>query len=271
MPLPSAQSGAGRGQGERRGLQEKLLVPPGSTLDNLLREADAAARAGDLSEAERLYRRVLDRSPANVAAWLGLGTVLAEPGRKAECFEKVLELDPGNVEAAASLDRLRAVLPAAGEKLRCAFHPKVETVLRCSQCGRPICVRCVHTHAVGQLCPVCVRERRPLYYQIRLLPLITAGGVSLALAALLGWGATYVVAFGGLIGAVFGGALAGSLISQVAFRAGQRRRGLGVQLAVGGCILLGTIAGGAALSMDHIVYFLIYGVITVGSAVAWLK
>jgi tetratricopeptide (TPR) repeat protein len=246
------------------------LVSPGNTLGNLLRDADAAARAGDRSEAERLYRRVLDRSPANVAAWLGLGTVLAEPARKAECFEKVLELDPGNADAAASLDRLRSVLPVAGEKLYCAFHPKVETVLRCSQCGRPICVRCVHPHAVGQLCPICVRERRPLYYQIRLLPLLAAGGVSLLLAALLGWGATYLVAFG-IIPAVFGGALAGSLIGQVALRAGQRRRGIGVQLTMGVCILLGTIAGGAALSMDHIVFFLIYGVIAIGVAVAWLK
>lgn len=246
------------------------MAPPGSTLDGLLHEAGAAARAGDLDEAERLYRRVLDRSPANVAAWLGLGTVLAEPGRKAECFAKVLELDPANVDAAASLDRLRAVLPAAGEKLYCAFHPKVETVLRCSQCGRPICVRCVRTHAVGQLCPVCVRGRRPEYYQIRFLPLLAAGGASLVLAALLGWIATYVVVYGA-IPAIFGGALVGSLIGQVALRAGQRRRGLGVQVTVGVCVLLGTLAGGALLGMNSIVYFLIYGAIATGSAVAWLK
>ena len=246
------------------------MVPSGNTLDDLLREAGAAARTGDLSEAERLYRRVIDRSPANVAAWLGLGTVLVEPGRKAECFTKVLELDPGNADAAASLERLRAVLPAAGEKLYCAFHPKVETVLRCSQCGRPICVRCVHPHAVGQLCPICVRERRPLYYQVRVVPLLLAGGAALVLAALLGWAATYVAATGVVL-SILSGALVGSVIAQAALRAGQRRRGVAVQITVAVCILLGSLAGGAALSMDHIISFLIYVAIAVGSAVAWLK
>jgi len=246
------------------------LTPLGSTLENLLREANAAARTGDQSEAERLYRRVLDRSPTNVAAWLGLGTVLTEPTRKAECFEKVLELDPDNADAAASLARLQAVLPAGGEKMYCAFHPKVETVLRCSQCGRPICVRCSQPHAVGQLCPICVRERRPLNYQVRLLPLLVVGGASLALAALFGWLVTYIIAFG-FIPAIFGGALVGSLIGRVALWAGKRRRGISVQLTVGACILLGSIAGGAALSMDYIIFFVIYGVVAIGSAVAWLR
>jgi tetratricopeptide (TPR) repeat protein len=241
-----------------------------NTLESLLREAGAAARAGDLSEAERLYRRVIDRSPANVGAWLGLGAVLSEPGRKAECFEKVLELDPGNADAAASLERLRAVLPAAGEKLHCAFHPNVETVLRCSQCGRPICVRCARPYPVGQLCPICVRERRPLYYQIRVVPLLLAGGASLLLAALFGWIATFVVRTGVIL-LLIGGPLAGSVIAQVALRVGQRRRGLGVQLTVAVCILLGSIAGGAALSMDTILFFLIYVALVIGSAAAWLK
>ena len=249
------------------------MTPPSSTLESLLREAGAAARAGDLSEAERLYRRVIDRSPANIEAWLGLGTVLSEPGRKAECFEKVLELDPGNADAAASLERVRAVLPAtAAEKLRCAFHPNVETVLRCSQCGRPICVRCARPYAVGQLCPVCVRERRPLYYQVRAVPLLLAGGVSLLLAALLGWVATFVVRTGVIL-AVLGGPLAGSLIAQAALRVGQRRRGVGVQVTVALCILLGSIAGAGlgALSMERALFFLVYVVLVIGSAVAWLR
>ena len=249
------------------------MTPPSSTLESLLREAGAAARAGDLSEAERLYRRVIDRSPANVEAWLGLGTVLSEPGRKAECFEKALELDPGNADAAASLERVRAVLPATTpEKLYCAFHPNVETVLRCSQCGRPICVRCARPYAVGQLCPVCVRERRPLYYQIRIVPLLLAGGVSLLLAAFLGWAATFVVRMG-LILTILSGPLVGSVIAQAALRVGQRRRGLGVQVTVAVCILLGSVAGAgfAALSMQSALVFLVYVALAIGSAVTWLK
>ncbi len=257
------------------------MAPPGGSLDDLLREADAAARAGDRSEAERLYRRVLDRSPANVPAWLGLGTVLAEPGRKAECFQKVLELDPGNADAAASLERLQAVLPAGpAEKLRCAFHPNVETVLRCSQCGRPICVRCARPYPVGQLCPVCVRERRPLYYQAGPLQLLAAGGAALVLAGLAGWLATYIVSFG-FIPALLGGPLVGSGIARVALWAGQRRRGRAVQLAVGAGFVVGSALGGIGILADLFLPsglglylalpFLLYVGLAAASAVAWLR
>lgn len=254
---------------------------PGGSLEDLLREADAAARAGDRSEAERLYRRVLDRSPANVPAWLGLGTVLTEPGRKAECFQQVLELDPGNADAAASLERLRAVLPAASaEKLYCAFHPHVETVLRCSQCGRPICVRCAHPYPVGHLCPACVRERRPLYYQAGPLQLLAAGAVALVLAGLVGWVATYVVRFG-FIPALLGGPLVGSGIARAALWAGQRRRGLAVQLVVAAAIVVGSALGGVSilaflllpsgLGLYFVLPFLLYVGLAAAAAVAWLR
>jgi hypothetical protein len=37
-------------------------------------------------------------------------------------------------------------------------HPKVETRLTCSNCGDPICTRCMVTTAVGQKCPRCARQ-----------------------------------------------------------------------------------------------------------------
>lgn len=259
------------------------MVRAGNTLEDLLREASAATRVGDLSEAERLYRRVLDRSPANVEAWLGLGTVLAEPGRKAECFQKVLELDPGNADARASLERLQAVLPAAGsEKLHCAFHPNVETVLRCSQCGRPICVRCARPYPVGQLCPVCVRERIPLNYQPAVVNLVAAGFVALLAALLGGWLASYVVRWGFIL-AILAGPLVGSLIAQAALWAGQRRRGRLVQITVGACTLVGSLVAGLPIlarpvalvsygfSSIDTVLFLVYAALAASSAVAWLR
>src|SRR5436190_3600374 len=41
--------------------------------DTLVEQADRAERAGDLEEAERLYRRAFDTDPKNVGAALGLG------------------------------------------------------------------------------------------------------------------------------------------------------------------------------------------------------
>ena len=38
---------------------------------------------------------------------------------------------------------------------RCTYHPDVETLLRCSRCGTPICPRCAVRTAVGMRCPAC--------------------------------------------------------------------------------------------------------------------
>ena len=53
----------------------------------------------------------------------------------------------------------------------CYRHPDTETMLRCGNCDRPICVRCVVQHPVGIRCPECARARRlptfdvsPVYY-----------------------------------------------------------------------------------------------------------
>jgi hypothetical protein len=40
----------------------------------------------------------------------------------------------------------------------CVNHPKVETRLTCSNCGDPICARCMVTTAVGQKCPRCAKQ-----------------------------------------------------------------------------------------------------------------
>lgn len=245
----------------------------------ILREAGAAARAGDLTEAERLYRRILDLDPQNVAAWVGLGTVVTEPTQKAASFERALELDPENEDAAASLERLRAMLPAEGpEVLKCAFHPQVDTVLRCSQCGRPICVRCATPYPVGQLCPICVRGRRPLYYQTDLLALVTAGGAAVAAAGLAGllFGLVMRWGFGFWLAILFGPTV-GSVLAQVALWAGRRRRGLFMQITVAVGTAAGSLLGAAIvtplglLSGPFLLPFGIYVVLAVSSTAAWLR
>lgn len=56
-------------------------------------------------------------------------------------------------------------------RLYCYRHPGTETALRCGNCERPICVRCVVQHPVGIRCPECARPTKipifdvtPVYY-----------------------------------------------------------------------------------------------------------
>ena len=60
---------------------------------------------------------------------------------------------------------------AMDNMLYCYRHPDTETALRCGNCERPICVRCVVHHPVGIRCPECARPTKipifdvtPAYY-----------------------------------------------------------------------------------------------------------
>ena len=70
----------------------------------------------------------------------------------------------------------------------CYRHPDTETGLRCGNCDRPICVRCVVQHPVGIRCPECARSRR--------LPMFDVSAVYYARAV----GAAVVIGAGGATG-----------------------------------------------------------------------
>ena len=55
----------------------------------------------------------------------------------------------------------------------CYRHPKRETGVSCSSCGRPICPDCMTPTSVGMRCPECARDRT----RVRRLPSRTQGGV----------------------------------------------------------------------------------------------
>ncbi|GAB4203046.1 MAG: hypothetical protein OHK0022_26810 [Roseiflexaceae bacterium] len=245
-------------------------------VQDLLREGRAAALAGDAATARARFRRATELDPQSVEAWLGLSGVVPVLAEKRGYLLRTLELEPGNQDAAASLrvvDQLiaegRQIAPsqrfarpepapapeatpavvsadpapaAATETMYCYIHPTVETGLLCVQCNRPICGRCARPAAVGQLCPECRRERRPVNYKVTPANLAVAAGVTLALAAVVG-----VVLAGFGFGGLFLGLILGWLVAQGLLRVLDRvthgKRGRPMQITVGVALLLGTVLG----------------------------
>jgi len=86
-----------------------VLSCGGSTSDYLLR-ADKLRAAGNLSEAELLYRKAIQREPTLAAAYNGLALLqLDQPGKQPEAiesFRRALQLDPGNVRVKRTLAEL---------------------------------------------------------------------------------------------------------------------------------------------------------------------
>jgi hypothetical protein len=79
------------------------------------------------------------------------------------------------------------IFPSSGP-VPCADHPDVETRLRCSRCGRPICPRCGVRTPVGMRCPDCAGTRSSV--AANPAGTITAAVAGLAVATVVGlaWG-----------------------------------------------------------------------------------
>ena len=70
----------------------------------------------------------------------------------------------------------------------CADHPDVETRLRCSRCGRPICPRCGVRTPVGMRCPDCAGTRSSVAANPGRTLTAAAAGLAVATVAGIGWG-----------------------------------------------------------------------------------
>lgn len=70
--------------------------------------------------------------------------------------------------------------------MRCAEHPEVETTLRCSKCGKPICPKCLVETPVGARCPECARLYKLPTFQVNTRYLLIAVGVGLGTAIVYG-------------------------------------------------------------------------------------
>ncbi|HET6850655.1 MAG TPA: B-box zinc finger protein [Gaiellales bacterium] len=126
--------------------------------------------------------------------------------------------------------------PQTGSR-HCANHPKVETAVSCSECGKPICPDCMVHAAVGIKCRDCARLPRSA--RVTLKPQAAARAAAAAIAVGTAFGA--VLSFAGGIGLGFGLFIIAWVVGLVTGRAvlaaaGRYRATATAWIAVGGAV-----------------------------------
>ena len=74
--------------------------------------------------------------------------------------------------------------------MKCAYHPDVETNLKCGKCGKPICPGCMVPTPVGARCPNCARLHKLPTFSVSTGYYLKAVGSGLGIAIVCGliWG-----------------------------------------------------------------------------------
>ena len=74
--------------------------------------------------------------------------------------------------------------------MRCAYHPDVETNLRCGKCDTPICPKCMVQTPVGARCPDCAKLYKLPTFRVSTKYYLMAAGTALGMALVCGiaWG-----------------------------------------------------------------------------------
>jgi hypothetical protein len=224
----------------------------------LLKDGIAAAGAGDIAEAQRLLRRATEVEPDNAEAWLWRARVTENTADKKAFLEKVLQINPNNLDALAAMERIArregavtARVNPETETFYCTVHPERETLLRCNRCGRPMCTECAVQHPVGLRCRECVNQTKSPVYQVDSGTFVRALLASVVVGTVV---AFPVLLFGGIVGGFFmfflwfavGGAIGRAIAGAVA-RLVPRKRGQLIQVATGIGIVAGLLVAAAIL------------------------
>jgi hypothetical protein len=120
----------------------------------------------------------------------------------------------------------------------CSFHPGVQTEVRCSECDRYICPKCMVPTPVGYKCPVCAKPARSQYVVVKPDQLLRASLAGGAVGILGGIVLAYVPLFG-----IFSGLIWGAATAEAARRASGGHREWAVGLVAVAGIVAGAFAG----------------------------
>jgi tetratricopeptide (TPR) repeat protein len=276
-------------------------------MNDLVQRGKAAARVGRLDEAREYLVRAIELEPSDVEAWMALAAVEDDPAGKIACFESVLQLDPGNIEASLGLEMLRqdeepdkstdlgaedeleAIIAQASRQLDeamgppppderpfddnalfCANHPTVETMLRCNRCSKPICTRCAVQTPVGYRCKECVGQQQAVFYTGGPVDYVIAGAISLVLGGV----ASYLMTLlGAWFFALILGPAVGIGIAELVRLAVRRRRSRYLWLVVDVAMVAGSLPAllMALFSLWSLVTLGLFLVLAIGAATARLR
>jgi len=137
--------------------------------------------------------------------------------------------------------------------MKCAYHPDVETNLRCGKCDKPICPKCMVQTPVGARCRDCAGLDKLPTFRVSARYYLIAAGTALGMAFACGavWGLIQwllpVFFFSLLIAAG-----AGYAIGEVTSLAVNRKRGTGL-----------AVIGGIAVAISYAVTFF-FGALPIG-------
>ena len=77
-------------------------------INEALQKGIRAARSGRAEPAQHFLTQVVQADPSNEEAWLWLSRVVDNPVQRAECLQRVLQINPDNRWAAGQLAELQA-------------------------------------------------------------------------------------------------------------------------------------------------------------------
>jgi hypothetical protein len=123
---------------------------------------------------------------------------------------------------------------------QCARH-KVETLLSCGRCDKPICPDCAVFGPVGARCRDCASLRSSHVYQVTVTHLWRAAAIGLVVGAASAYALVSLTI--GLLGTLWLAFLMGTIGGEALLRACGRKRGSGMEAAAGASVGLGYAAG----------------------------
>jgi len=138
--------------------------------------------------------------------------------------------------------------------MKCAYHPDVETNLRCGKCDKPICPKCMVQTPVGARCRDCAGLDKLPTFRVSTRYYLLAAGVALGMALVCGgaWGAIeWLVPIFSLN--LLLAPAAGYAIGEVTSISVNRKRGTGL-----------AVLGGIAVAISYAVTYFFPGVLPFG-------